>query len=99
MVNNKNVKEMEVPFWMIDGFIGVLALVIYNFSLYLLTAVGVGGIIAAMENAMGYFGLNTFLDLGFSASSMTIGLVIVFLFCFCLGVFIGNLVRQKSKYR
>ena len=75
---NKNSKrEIKVPVWFIDGFVGILALVIYNFLLYFLTALKVGGIIAKIEEAMGYFGLNTFTDLGMSSSSMTLGLIVI----------------------
>jgi len=94
---NKNSKrEIKVPVWFIDGFVGILALVIYNFLLYFLTALKVGGIIAKIEEAMGYFGLNTFTDLGMSSSSMTLGLIAVFIIAFVIGIVIGDRVRKKA---
>ena len=95
--NKISERELQIPSWFIDGFIGILALVIYNFLLYFLTALKAGGIIASMEGAMGYFGLNTFLDLGMSQSSMTIGLIAVFILAFIIGMVIGNRVRKRAN--
>ena len=97
MVRKK--KELKVPFWFVDGFVGILALVIYNFILYLLSILGVGGIIKKIEEAMGYFLLKSFIDFGFSATEMVFGLVITFVLVFFMGVGISILVRRKKKYR
>ena len=94
--NKISKRELKVPAWFIDGFVGILALVIYNFLLYFLTALKVGGIIAKIEGAMGYFGLNTFIDLGMSSSSMTLGLIVVFILAFVIGILIGDRVRKKD---
>jgi len=82
-----------------DGFVGILALMIYNFLLYLLNTIGIGGALEEMENAMGYFGLNTFIDLQFSVAAMTLGLILMFLVAFLIGIFIGNRVRTKKQYQ
>ncbi len=94
--SKNSLRELKVPVWFVDGFVGILALVIYNFILYFLTAMKVGGIIAQIDGAMGYFGLNTFTDLGMSSSSMTFGLIIVFIVAFVIGILIGNRVRKKD---
>ena len=91
----KSKRELKIPAWFVDGFVGILALVIYNFLLYFLTALKVGGIIASIEDSMGYFGLNTFTDLGMSSSSMTLGLIVVFILAFVIGIIIGGRVRKK----
>ena len=36
-------KEFTLPVWILDGFVGVLALMIYNFVLYLLKVAKVKG--------------------------------------------------------
>ena len=92
----KKKKELKIPFWIVDGFVGVLALMIYNFILYILTIFGVKGIIGQMEDAMGYFGLNSFIDFGWSANIMTLGLLITFAISFILGMGIGNYVRKRK---
>ena len=89
--------ELDVPVWILDGFTGILALVIYNFILYILTAFGIKGFIAQLQEAMGYFGLNSFLELGFKTNEMFIGIVIFFGISFLLGVGIGNKVRDKRR--
>ena len=92
-------KELKVDSWVVDGFVGTLALVIYNFILYILTLFGIKGIIDQLEDTMGYFGLNTFLDLGFNPDTMVLGITMSFTFSFLLGIIIGNWVRMKKKYR
>ena len=92
-------KELKIPIWIADGFVGVLALVIYNFLLYLLDASEVWQALRQMEDAMGYFGLNTFIDLQFSAAGMTLGLIVMFLIAFLIGMFVANRVRAKKKYQ
>jgi len=90
-------KDLEMPLWVLDGFVGILALTIYNFSLYLLAEIGIGGTIAKMNDAMGYFGLNSFLDFGFEVRTMMFGLTLMFAFSFFLGITIGHWVRRKKK--
>ena len=94
MAKKKN--ELKITLWIVDGFVGVLALMIYNFILYILTIFGVKGIIGQMEDAMGYFGLNSFIDFGWSANIMTLGLLITFAISFILGMGIGNYVRKRK---
>ncbi len=83
--------------WLVDGFVGILALMIYNFVLYVLTSAGAGGIILNLQDTMGYFGVKSFLDFGFNAGSISIGVLLMFVFSFCLGMAIGNFVRKKRK--
>lgn len=91
-------KEPTPPFWFLDGFVGILALMIYNFVLYILAiSCRVGGIIEKMEGTMGYFMLNSFVDFGFNTFQMSIGLILVFVFSFFLGIFIGNFVRKRRN--
>jgi hypothetical protein len=90
-------KEVELLWWVVDGFVGFLALMIYSFLLYLLDAAGTGGVIAKMQDAVGYFGLNTFLDFNFTPGAMTLGILIVFAFSFVLGILIGQVVRSKRR--
>jgi len=92
-------KKLEIPFWIVDGFIGVLALVIYNFVLYVLVQLGTRGIIKKIEDAMGYFLLKTFIDLEFSPITMVFGLTITFVIAFGMGAGISKIVRNKKKYR
>ena len=96
---SKKQNELTVPFWIVDGFVGVLALMIYNFLLYILTVMGVKGIINQMEDAMGYFGLNSFIDFNFGPATITIGLIFVFIISFFLGIIIGKFVRKRKKYK
>ena len=96
MVRKK--KELTVPFWLLDGFVGILALMIYNFVLYLITTIGAGGIFNDMQNTMGYFGLLFFIELGFSAAEMSLGIIIIFLVAFILGATIGNFLRQTKRH-
>ncbi len=91
-------KKLEIPFWIADGFMGILALVIYNFVLYVLVELGVGGIIKKIEDAMGYFLLKSFIDLEFSPISMVFGLAITFTIAFVMGAGISKLVRNQKKY-
>lgn len=92
-------KEMTVPLWIMDGFVGVLALFIYNFALYLLTVFGVGGFVAKLEDAVGYFGINSYIDFGFSATGIFFGVVLMFVFAFVVGVITSSIVRKKNKGR
>lgn len=90
-----NKKELNKDLTYIrDGFNGILALVIYNFLLYLSKITNIGGFIAKTEQAAGNFGLNSFVDFEFTKTQMTTGVIIVFALTFLLGIFIGNLVRK-----
>lgn len=94
----KEEKEFTLPVWILDGVVGLLALVIYNFVLYLLNSCfSIGGIVANLHNTMGYFGLNSFIDLNFAPGTITVGILIMFAFSFVLGVLIGKAVRNKRK--
>ncbi|HLC78281.1 MAG TPA: hypothetical protein VJH92_04095 [Candidatus Nanoarchaeia archaeon] len=93
--NSKNPNEQEVPFWLLDGFVGILSLMIYNFLLYLFSHAG--GIMLELHESMGYFGLNSFTDFGFTIGQMSIGIIAFFLISFFLGVGIGNFLRKKGK--
>ena len=92
----KNNKKLMI---LIDGFNGILTLMIYNFLLYLSRVVGIKGFIGRIENTMGYFCLNSFIDLGFSRNSIIIGIIFIFLIAFLLGVIIANIVRKVRKVR
>jgi hypothetical protein len=93
----KGEKELEVPFWILDGFVGILALMIYNFCFYFLDTIGIKGIISKIQDTMGYFCLNSFIDLGFTVSQMAIGILTVFILSFCLGILTGSMVRKRKK--
>ncbi len=105
MVKNKSLKkvrkkkeeEFAVKFWLVDGFVGILALMIYNFLLYIIEIIGIKGLIGEMENTMGYFCLNSFIDFGFNPNTMTFGLIIVFIVSFFLGIITGHYVRRAKK--
>ncbi|MFH1787733.1 MAG: hypothetical protein ABH811_03010 [archaeon] len=80
-----------------DGFNGILALLIYNFLLFLSTNVAVGNFVRKIEGVMGYFGLRSFLEMGFNKNEMITGVIIVFLITFLFGVFISKIVRKIKK--
>ena len=90
-------KIPRVETWIVNGFLGTLALMIYNFLLYILTQLGTGGFIGKMEEATGYFGLRSFIDFNFSFIASIIGIVIVFAFSFLLGIGIGKIVEKKRR--
>lgn len=94
-VKIKRQKNLKIHWWIVDGFVGILALMIYNFGLYLLKLASESGFIENLEETMGYFGLNIFLSLGFTPSAMLAGVLFVFAISFLLGMFIGNFVRKK----
>lgn len=79
---------------LVDGFNGILALVIYNFLLYLVKLTGIKGIIGQIEETMGNFCLNTLTDIGLSKATLIFGLIIVFAFAALLGIEIGKLTRR-----
>jgi len=94
--SKKENKNLKIPHWFLDGFVGLLALMIYNFCLYILAiAFSIGGALSKMENTMGYFLLNSFVDFGFTTFQMTIGLLLVFVLSFVLGLLVGRFVRKK----
>jgi len=93
---DKRKDSVQVELWLLDGFLGILALMIYNFSLYLLSLTNVISAIRKTEKAVGYFGLNTFIDFSYNPAQMMFGVIIVFIFSFALGIGIGKLTR---KYR
>jgi hypothetical protein len=97
MVKRKVKGELAIPSWIIDGFVGIIALMIYNFLLYFFTSIRIYGIIAEMENAMGYFGINSFIDLGFNLIETLVGILSFFVISFLLGVYVGKYVRRKRK--
>ncbi len=98
MVKNKQKREVTVPVWLIDGFVGILALVIYNFALYVLgTILGVGGFISSMEEAMGNFCINSFVYFGLTPSQIAVGLILTFVTAFLIGILIGHFVRKRGR--
>lgn len=88
-------KEMKLPVWFLDGFVGVLALMIYNFLLYLFVEIGFKGLVKDLEDTMGYFGIKSFLDFGFTAGEISIGVIIIFAIAFIIGIGIGKIVRKR----
>jgi len=95
----KRQTQARLPYPMLDGLVGILALVMYNILLYLIHLLGVRGIVEEMQQTMGYFGMNTFLDLGFAPIQITLGLIIVFGISFFLGTGIGHIVRKRNQIR
>lgn len=92
----KSNKNLKVSLWLVDGFLGILALVIYNFILYLTRIIGIKGFISEIEQSAGSFGINAFASFNFSPTSTFIGILLIFAFSFFLGIKIGKKVR---KYR
>ena len=90
---------IKLPYWFLDGFVGTLGLVIYNFLLYLIEVVKITGFVGEIENTMGYFVLNTFTDFGFTRLGMIFGVITVFLIAFGIGIVIGKIVRRQKKYQ
>lgn len=90
---SKRVKEIKLPYWVMDGANGVLALVIYNFALFISDVSGIGGIVAEIERVMGYFGLNMFLKFTNTKLELLLEVVLVFLFVFILAIIIARLIR------
>jgi len=91
-------EELTVPLWFVDGAVGMLGLTLYNFLIYLLAIpFGIGGIVKELEETMGYFGINFFIDLGFTSAEMITGLTVIFTVAFSIGSFVGNRVRKKYQ--
>lgn len=80
---------------LIDGFNGILALMIYNFILYLSRIAGIKGLIGKIENTTGSFCINSFIDLGFDTKFITIGVILLFSVTFLLGVVIAKVIRKR----
>ncbi len=94
MVRRK-IKELKISPWIVDGFNGILALVIYNFILYVSKFIGITNvIIKRMREDTGYFYLNTFVDFGLPKISLIIIVLFSFGFAFLLGVGIAKLIRR-----
>jgi len=83
---------------LIDGFNGILALMIFNFLLYLSKVTNIA-FIKEMEAAMGYFGLNGLIDLGFTRIQMLIGVFLTFFVSFILGIILANIIRKIKKVK
>ena len=96
-VMKRGKKSCKIPVWVMDGFVGILALMIYNFALYLIKISEVGGFFSKMEDAVGYFGVNSFVDFGFSSGEIIFGVFLFFLISFLLGVVIGDKVRKRTS--
>ena len=80
---------------LIDGFNGILALMIYNFILYLSKIAGIKGLIGRIENTTGSFCINSFIDFGFNTGFIAIGVFLLFSVTFLLGVMIAKLIRKR----
>lgn len=96
MVRRK-VHELKLPYWIVDGINGILALVLYNFILFIFKATEIGGIFGEIEEIMGYFGANFFIMLGFSRTAIMLGVISVFLLAFVLGMSIALFIRIMRK--
>ena len=90
-------RELRVPLWLVDGFNGILALMIYNFILYLTRLMRVGGLIGKLEDSSGYFYLNSAATFGLSKTLIILLLFAVFGLTFILGTIIGNIVRKHER--
>ena len=55
------------------------------------------GFIEEIESSMGYFGLNGFIDLGFTRIQMLIGVFLTFFVAFLLGIILANIIRKIKK--
>jgi len=95
-VSPKKSKEMKVPLWIVNGSNGLLALIIYNFILYLTKITQVGGLITKLEESSGYFYLNSAIIFGANKSSMFFILLGVFGLTFILGITIGGFIRRHQ---
>lgn len=95
--SKKRKSKKEIPLWFVDGVLGILALVIYNFSLYLIRISGTQGFLREIEKNAGSFGINSFATFNFSETSTIIGVLGIFGFSFFLGICIGNKVRKYRK--
>ena len=90
-------RELEVPLWLVDGFNGFLALMIYNFILYISKIFGAGGMLGKLEESSGYFYLNSTIQFGATKTMIILTIIIAFGFSFLLGMIIGKFVRKYRK--
>ena len=97
MKKQKRERKNRKLIMLLDGFDGILALMIYNILLYLSRVVGIKGFIGRIENTTGYFGFNLFKDIGFSRNYMIIGIIFLFVIAFLIGIGIANLVWKVRK--
>jgi len=96
-MKKKEIKETLI--FLVDGFTGILAFMIYNLIIYL---AGVNfGIFRRLWYDTGYFYLNTLNHLNLTISGKIILVTIAFIVSFLIGVKTGHLVRRyrKDKYR
>lgn len=96
-VSIKKQKELTLPFWLVNGANGLLALMIYNFILYLSKISHVGGILEKLEESSGYFYLNSIISFGVGRTAMILTVIISFGLSFLLGIIIGNMVKKYRK--
>ncbi|MFA4952820.1 MAG: hypothetical protein WC584_01205 [Candidatus Pacearchaeota archaeon] len=96
IINKKN-RELKVPLWLVDGFNGLLALMIYNFILYLSKILRAEGILGKLEESSGYFYLNSAITFGATKTLMILILTAVIGLTFILGIIIGNFVRRHRN--
>ena len=94
---NKRSGELTVPLWLVDGFNGLLALMIYNFILYLSKILRAGGVFGKLEETSGYFYLNSAISFGATKTMMILIIIAVFGLSFLLGIIIGNFVRRHRR--
>lgn len=95
MKRAKKTPKKQENLWVNDGLVGVIALLIYNVLLYFFTSIGIRGIIEEMKQTTGSFLIESFHDFGFGPSQTALGIIIVFVIAFVLGIGIGNLVRKR----
>ena len=95
----KRLKELKIPYWIVDGINGILALILYNFILFICKITEIKGIFNEIEEIMGYFGANLFIKLGFNRPAVMLGVISTFLFAFFLGTAIALLIRLIKKER
>ncbi|MFH1585601.1 MAG: hypothetical protein ABIB79_02450 [archaeon] len=95
----KRIRDLKIPYWIVDGINGILALIIYNFLLFIFRVTEIGGIFGQIEDIMGYFGANLFIRLDFSKPAIMLGIISIFLFSFMLGTGIALLIRILKRER
>lgn len=88
-------KKKKCLILLVDGFNGILALMIYNFSLYLLGILN--NFLMRMREQTGYFYIKTFMVFGFKKSTIILSVILLFLFAALLGIIIAKLIRKARK--
>ncbi|MEK6906080.1 MAG: hypothetical protein AABW81_00485 [Nanoarchaeota archaeon] len=88
-------KENKYLIWLVDGFNGILALMIYNFSLYILEVFDT--FLIKMKENTGYFYIKTFALFGLNKSKVILCVIILFFLAALLGVVIGRIIRKMRK--